>query len=77
MIRPTHTPTPTRLLFQRAIAEEAAGWVVPRDLREPDPACDLDYVPLTARKAELDAALSTSLGFGGHNACLAFKKAGL
>ena len=46
-------------------------------LREPDPACDLDYVPLTARKAELDAALSTSLGFGGHNACLAFKKAGL
>lgn len=38
VIRPTHTPTPTRLLFQRAIAEEAAGWVVPRDLREPDPA---------------------------------------
>jgi len=44
-------------------------------LREPDPACDLDYVPLTARRAEFDAALSTSLGFGGHNACLAFRKA--
>ena len=43
-------------------------------LHEPDPQCDLDYVPLTARKAELDLALSTSLGFGGHNACLAFRK---
>ena len=45
-------------------------------LTEPDPECDLDYVPLTARRAEFDLALSTSLGFGGHNACLAFKKAG-
>ena len=44
-------------------------------LTDPDPACDLDNVPLTARKAELDIALSASLGFGGHNACLAFKKA--
>ena len=43
-------------------------------LTEPDPECDLDYVPLTARKAELDLALSVSLGFGGHNACLALKK---
>lgn len=42
---------------------------------EPDPDCDLDYVPNTARKAELDFALSTNLGFGGHNACLVFKKA--
>ena len=43
-------------------------------LTQPDPECDLDYVPLTARRQEFDLALSSSLGFGGHNACLAFKK---
>lgn len=40
----------------------------------PDPECDLDYVPNKARKKELDYVLSNSLGFGGHNACLSFKK---
>ena len=43
-------------------------------LTEPDAECDLDYVPLTPRKAEIDLALSNSLGFGGHNACIAFRK---
>jgi 3-oxoacyl-[acyl-carrier-protein] synthase II len=43
-------------------------------LTSPDPACDLDYVPLTARSADLDITLSNSLGFGGHNACVAFRK---
>ena len=45
-------------------------------LTQPDPECDLDYVPLEARKANIQAALSTSLGFGGHNACIAFRKIG-
>lgn len=44
------------------------------NLAEPDPECDLDYTPGQARPAELTAALSLSLGFGGHNACLAFRK---
>ncbi len=40
----------------------------------PDPECDLDYVPNEARKKEMKAAISNSLGFGGHNATIAFKK---
>lgn len=40
----------------------------------PDPDCDLDYVPNKARKMEVDLAISNSLGFGGHNACLAVRK---
>jgi len=42
--------------------------------KEPDPDCDLDYVPNTARKHEIDKALSISLGFGGHNAGIVFNK---
>ncbi|HZU77226.1 MAG TPA: beta-ketoacyl-ACP synthase II [Dehalococcoidia bacterium] len=42
------------------------------NLDEPDPECDLDYVPNQGRNARVDVALSTSFGFGGHNACLAF-----
>lgn len=45
-------------------------------LKEPDPACDLDYTPNRPVSAPLAAALSVSLGFGGHNACVAFRKLG-
>ncbi|HZH62254.1 MAG TPA: beta-ketoacyl-ACP synthase II [Metabacillus sp.] len=44
------------------------------NLQTPDPECDLDYVPNKARKQEVRAALSNSLGFGGHNATIIFKK---
>jgi 3-oxoacyl-[acyl-carrier-protein] synthase II len=44
------------------------------NLETPDPDCDLDYVPNEARQREITAAISNSLGFGGHNATIAFKK---
>ena len=40
----------------------------------PDPDCDLDYVPNTARKKEVNLCMSNSLGFGGHNATLIVRK---
>lgn len=42
--------------------------------KEPDPACDLNYVPNRSVQADPTSALSISLGFGGHNACIAFRK---
>ena len=44
------------------------------NLKEQDEACDLNCVPRKAVKADITLALSNSLGFGGHNACLAFRK---
>lgn len=44
------------------------------NLNQQDPECDLNYVPNKAVKADIQLALSNSLGFGGHNACIAFRK---
>ena len=44
------------------------------NLNEPDEECDLDYTPNKPVKADIELALSNSLGFGGHNVCLAFSK---
>ncbi len=46
------------------------------NLTTPDPECDLDYVPNTARKAQVEYALSNNLGFGGHNASIILKRFG-
>ncbi len=44
------------------------------NLRHPDPECDLDYTPLEHRRVLVDTALTNSLGLGGHNAALIFRK---
>ena len=50
--------------------------IVPPTLnyRDPDPECDLDYVPEGARRAELEYALSNSMGLGGHNGCVVLRR---
>ncbi len=44
------------------------------NLITPDPECDLDYVPNTARQMKIDVAISNSFGFGGTNGTLVFRK---
>ena len=44
------------------------------NLTQPDPACDLDYVPNAARALQFDAALTNSFGFGGHNVSIAMRR---
>jgi len=43
--------------------------------REPDPACDLDYIPNEARRVQVDVALSNAMGLGGHNGCVLLGRA--
>ncbi len=70
-------------LLGAAGAIEAAACVLALDrgllpptinLDDPDPECDLDYVPNKARKADVNVAISNSFGFGGHNATLVIKR---
>ncbi len=70
-------------LLGAAGAIEAAACVLALDrgllpptinLDDPDPECDLDYVPNKARKAHINVAISNSFGFGGHNATLVIKR---
>ncbi len=44
------------------------------NLDEPDPECDLDYAPHVARNRRVDVAISNSMGLGGHNSCIAFRR---
>ena len=44
------------------------------NLENPDPECDLDYVPNHARKATVNVAVSNTFGFGGHNATVVLKR---
>jgi 3-oxoacyl-[acyl-carrier-protein] synthase II len=70
------------LLAAAGAVELAAGILALRDgyvpptvnLDEPDPECDLDYVPLISRATRFDVALSNSFGFGGQNACLLIRR---
>ncbi len=58
-----------------AVMAIAHGQIPPTiNLENPDPDCDLDYVPHTSRTATVNVALSNSFGFGGHNVTLAFRK---
>ena len=46
------------------------------NLETPDPACDLDYIPGVAREPKVDVVMSNSMGFGGHNVSLVFRRSG-
>ena len=56
------------LALQNGILPPTIGYA------EPDPECDLDYIPNQAREIQAEYALSSSLGFGGHNACVTLKR---
>ena len=61
-------------LIASAIALESGVLPPTIGYQEPDPDCDLDYIPNKARKVQAEVALSSSLGFGGHNAAVALRR---
>ncbi|MDH4176555.1 MAG: beta-ketoacyl-ACP synthase II [Thermoleophilia bacterium] len=58
----------TILALERGVLPPTINYEVP------DPSCDLDYVPNTAREQQVEIGLSNSFGFGGHNACVLFER---
>ena len=64
--------------MRRAMTVLALTWYLltppSANLREPDPECDLDYVPLTARRARVETAAINGFGFGGQNAVAVFRR---
>jgi len=58
----------------RALTRNSAGMPPTINLTDPDPECDLDYVPNTARETPMKTAVSTSFGFGGQNAALVLQR---
>ena len=61
-------------LIASAIALEEGVLPPTIGYKEPDPECDLDYIPNTARRVQAEFALSCSLGFGGHNAAVTLRR---
>jgi len=61
--------------FIAAVMAVREGVIPPTiNLENPDPKCDLDFVPIEARETQVEVAMSNSFGFGGHNACLVVRK---
>jgi minimal PKS ketosynthase (KS/KS alpha) len=56
------------LAIDRGVVPPTANW------ENPDPECDLDYTPVTARRKQVDAALSTGSGFGGFQSAMIFAR---
>jgi 3-oxoacyl-[acyl-carrier-protein] synthase II len=58
-----------------AVGSIQDGWIPPTiNLDNPDPECDLDYVPKVKRKARVDTAMVNGFGFGGQNAVAIFRR---
>ncbi len=79
-IRPSRCPAicsapPGAIELVACLKSIETGWVHPTiNLDDPDPECDLDYVPNQKRKHDVKYAVSNSFGFGGHNVSLVVGK---